>query len=661
MILWLWRRNNLEFKFSLEGGYYLELSTCMIALVMLVYTITLKTRRRIQSRIFLFMLIDTAVCAGVSFVRNEMELHFAPTGEVPMLQNILLYVYYIVHNIMTPLFAYYTLVINGLPKRSDRRFYILFFAPVAITELLVLTNPITGLYFSYDEGLLRRGPALAAGYVCAVIYIVIGFMYLLKYYKSFRRPEHRTLNCFFVIAIAGIIGQLIFREIHIELFAELIALLGLLLTLENGATLLDSTTGVYNARALNGEINRLHYNGQRYHLLCVSMPSLRGATSNLDLDSTERVMKGIADWLETLPYSKEVYHYGSGHFILLYRRCSNEMVTQVATRIREKLRSDWPFGDVRVSFTDAVVTLANIPRDFESIEDINAMIDISAGAEPENRELTYAERITSIKRQIAVEKAIRNAIDNRTFDVHYQPIYSVEKRRIVSAEALVRLKDPQLGMISPEEFIPIAEKNDLVASIDEIVLIKVCEFIRDFHPEQYGIEYIEVNLSVYELMLPNITFNLQRILNLYHVPISFINLETTETASIGETQTFYDRLEQLLHAGFSLSLDDYGTGYSNLTRVMRIRYTNIKIDKSLLWDGAKSERARRLHESTIHSIRQLGFNTIQEGVETTQQFQYLVRLGCNYMQGYYFSKPLDASHFIWYMEKFRRMTASQNR
>ena len=94
----------MEFKFSLEGGYYLELSTCMIALVMLVYTLTLKTRRRIQSRIFLFMLIDTAVCAGVSFVRNEMELHFAPTGEVPMLQNILLYVYYIVHNIMTPLF-----------------------------------------------------------------------------------------------------------------------------------------------------------------------------------------------------------------------------------------------------------------------------------------------------------------------------------------------------------------------------------------------------------------------------------------------------------------------------------------------------------------------------------------------------------------------------
>ena len=647
----------MDFSFSLEGGYYLEISACILATTMFVYILSLKTKRRIQTRIFMLLLADTAICALVSFLRNEMELFYSGMNTSTRLEYILTITYYFFHNLLIPTFAYYTLVINGMPRRSNKRFSILFFIPVILVCAIVLTNPLTNIYFRIENGVLKRGPAINVGYVVALIYLVIAIIYMARHYKAFRRDEDRTITAFIALSVIGGLIQMMFPAIHIELFAESLALLGLLLTLENGATLMDNVTGVYNSRAFNSEIQRLYYNGQRYHLICVTLPSLRGATSTLDIASMEKVLRGIAQWLNILPYNKEVYHAGNGHFILLYRRCTSEMVTQVATRIREKLRSDWPFGDVHVSFSDAVVTLASIPRDFESLEDINAMIDISADAEPESRELTYSERISHIKRQIAVEKALRSAIDNRTFDVHYHPIYSVENRRIVSAEALVRLKDPQLGMISPEEFIPIAEKNDLVASIDEIVLIKVCEFIRDFHPQQYGIEYIEVNLSVYELMLPNITFNLQRILNLYHVPVSFINLETTETATIGESQIFYDRIEQLLQAGFKLSLDDYGTGYSNLSRVMRIHYTNIKIDKSLLWDGAHSERARMLHESTIASIRSLGFNTIQEGVETHAQFEYLIKLGCNYMQGYYFSKPLDASHFIWYMEKVTRLTA----
>lgn len=249
------------------------------------------------------------------------------------------------------------------------------------------------------------------------------------------------------------------------------------------------------------------------------------------------------------------------------------------------------------------------------------------------------------RREGEIVHILREALRFGRFEVYYQPIYSVQKKRYCSAEALIRLQDDQLGYISPEEFVPIAEQHGMIIEMGAFVFREVCRFITENRLWERGIEYIDVNLSVVQCMQENLHEQLIAIMDEFHLPYHCINLEITETAAVISSDSLHNNMTRLMEKGVHFSLDDYGTGFSNTASIVKYPFHTIKLDKSMLWSSMDSEKAMCALEHMIMMIKSMQMELVCEGVETQSQATMLEHMGCDYFQGYFFSKPVNAEAF----------------
>ena len=213
-------------------------------------------------------------------------------------------------------------------------------------------------------------------------------------------------------------------------------------------------------------------------------------------------------------------------------------------------------------------------------------------------------------------------------------------------EALVRLFDESLGFVSPEEFIPLAERHGQILSIGEIVLEKVCNFIKSNNIKNLGINKVQVNLSVIQCMQENIRESLMDIILKSNIPTDIINFEITETTATNAGVNLENIMEFFSSRDIDFSLDDYGTGYSNQTNIMKYPYSLVKIDKSMVWECDTNPNAIISLKHSIAMIKDLNMSSLAEGIETLEQKDFFERIGCEYLQGFYFSKPLPEDKII---------------
>jgi len=233
---------------------------------------------------------------------------------------------------------------------------------------------------------------------------------------------------------------------------------------------------------------------------------------------------------------------------------------------------------------------------------------------------------------------------NNSYEVYYQPIFDLKNKRFNSAEALIRLKDEKYGYISPGVFIPYAEKNGTIHKIGMFVLEEVCKFISSEGFKKLGLDYIEVNLSSVQCLKNGFFTKVMSLIKKYGVNPDTINLEITETADPFSEKIMNRNINKLKKEGFTFSLDDYGTGYSNLRRISLLPLNIIKIDKTFV-DSMADEKMRGALIHTINMIKSLNVKIVVEGVETKEALDLFNECECEYIQGYYFSKPLPIDEF----------------
>lgn len=253
-----------------------------------------------------------------------------------------------------------------------------------------------------------------------------------------------------------------------------------------------------------------------------------------------------------------------------------------------------------------------------------------------------------------IDSIISNTIAENRFQMYYQPIYSVKEKRFLSAEALIRLQDEKYGFISPELFITAAEKNGMILQIGDFVLDEVCGFLARCEKDGLPIDYIELNLSMNQCMQADLKEKVLHYLQKYHLRRDQINLEITETAANTAQDIVEENIKELSKEGIYFSLDDFGTGYSNISRTMSLPFHIIKLDKSLA-DRADDSKMRTLLKNTIRMFKDIGMEIVVEGVETKETMQQFVQLDCDFIQGYYFSKPLPEQEFVEFIRKHHEL------
>ncbi|MDE7270981.1 MAG: EAL domain-containing protein, partial [Acetatifactor sp.] len=291
--------------------------------------------------------------------------------------------------------------------------------------------------------------------------------------------------------------------------------------------------------------------------------------------------------------------------------------------------------------------LRNVEEIFQMLRDFR----VGKREHPEENSILLDEKkISQYKEREETEALIRSAIEEDRIEVFYQPIYSTKQKRFVSAEALVRIRNTDGSIMPPGRFIPIAENNGLISRIGEIVFDKTCAFIRENHlRERYGIEYVEVNLSVRQCEDTKFADLYISIMKKYDMDPSCINLEITESASIQTRNNLLENMRILIDYGVKFSLDDFGNGESNLNYIVNMPVSIVKFDRDMSQDYFANQKAKFVMEAAMHMIHDMGLEIVSEGIETKEQMEAIVELGIEYIQGYYFSKPLPGDEFLQFV------------
>ena len=261
----------------------------------------------------------------------------------------------------------------------------------------------------------------------------------------------------------------------------------------------------------------------------------------------------------------------------------------------------------------------------------------------------YCEYDEKMRQQVLKEQKIINAmemaIQNKEFTLYLQPKYDIEKDTIIGAEALVRWISLENGFISPGDFIPVFENNGFVYEVDKFIWEESCRYLRKWLDEGLEVHPISVNVSRIDLYDPKLVQHLVDLREKYQLPSQYLELEITESAYTEDPEQIITITRQLREAGFVILMDDFGTGYSSLNMLKDIQIDVLKLDMGFLKSSDYSAKGGNILTAILKMAESLKMQTIAEGVETKEQVEFLKSIGCKYVQGFYYSKPLPVDEF----------------
>ncbi|MBQ8092346.1 MAG: EAL domain-containing protein [Clostridia bacterium] len=614
---------------------------------------SLLSRLTNQHFLYICLLVFSVIPCICSYAAESLQVN-APSSRRTLL--ICLHMgYFIFHTFVPMFYTLYIMSINGSMINRTPGFFIRFFLPVALCMTAIFLAPFNHLVFRLDEQQqYHRGPLIFVLYLSAAYYISLGTYYFLKNRRALRLSTVNAIIFLTLLSIIGILIQLFWPRIIIETFAEALAFSGFLLTLEDTERNIDPLTGIYHRIVFDEENKKQMLAGRQYSVIHIHLDNLGLLSRILSVKSSDIILSEVAAWLLSFNRRENVFSYHTEDFLVIVPEQDEQPAYDLAELILERFQSPWKLENLQANI-NAIISVLHVPNDAATAQELDRLLEIAASHHTHESILLTPDDIEQFKRDLLIERLLDKAIENKSIDVFYQPIWSSESNTIVAAEGLARLIDPEYGFIPPDEFIPIAEKNGMIMALGSLVFEKICAFIEANPLAKLGMSYIEVNLSTYQFLQDHLEQHLLNIMNRHHVTVDMVNLEITESMADDAAPFIEGTMQNMLKSGFTFSLDDFGTAYSNLQRLITGNYINIKIDKSILWDAGQNEGTRQILEYLIRIIRANGLNTIQEGVETREQLEQISEYGCNMVQGYYFSKPLREQAFVDFVREFNHI------
>jgi EAL domain-containing protein (putative c-di-GMP-specific phosphodiesterase class I) len=274
--------------------------------------------------------------------------------------------------------------------------------------------------------------------------------------------------------------------------------------------------------------------------------------------------------------------------------------------------------------------------------DANNALSLAKEKGRNNYQFYSSDMTTFALEHMKMKTALRQAIDNEEFIIHYQPQVNALTNKLVGVEALARWQHPTLGLLSPDKFIPLAEETGLIVKIDKWVMKTAMKEISKWYEAGLDPGVLAVNLSVKQLECDNFFLKIQKRIQKYHFNAEWLELEITEGQMMKKPDEVIRKLTQINDLGIGVSIDDFGTGYSSLSLLKRLPINRLKIDRSFVQDIPTDEEDVAIVKAIIALAGSLNLDLIAEGVETLEQKEFLIENGCVNIQGHYYSRPVPA-------------------
>jgi diguanylate cyclase (GGDEF)-like protein len=421
----------------------------------------------------------------------------------------------------------------------------------------------------------------------------------------------------------------------------------------------DNLTSLPNRLLLQDRLQRMMVKAKRNNtyaaVLFLDLDRFKKINETLGHDIGDKLLLEVAKRLDKcVRRSDTVARLGGDEFaVILDDLRDTKFVAVVARKILNALSKPAFIEDYELYATSSI-GISLFPDDSEEVDGLMRCADTAMYRAKEAGKNNYqyytADMNTRAFEFLLLESGLRKAIDNDELVVFYQPLIDLSNNKLIGMEALLRWQHPEKGMISPGDFIPLAEETGLIEPIGDWVLRAACEQNKEWQDAGYPAVKVSVNMSARQFSNKNLVENISNVLEETGLKPEHLGIEITESVIMQDVKSTIAKLQKLHNMGVSLSIDDFGTGYSSLSYLKLFPINDLKIDRSFVFNITTDSTDAAIALSVIVLAHSMNLNVVAEGVETKEQLELLRKQGCDYVQGFLFSRPLSAEEFVPFFE-----------
>ncbi|MCM3782113.1 EAL domain-containing protein [Neobacillus mesonae] len=408
----------------------------------------------------------------------------------------------------------------------------------------------------------------------------------------------------------------------------------------------DDLTGLLNRKSLEKKLADMQeaIEGDIL-LLYVDLDRFGRINDTLGYETGDILLQEVAERLKTIVGEQGfAARMGGDDFAIVISNINENEINSFINELSKELKREILVKEMNIYIT-ASIGGSIYPKDTENVQELlnHAEIAQISAKKMTDYYVLYNKDMSQFKSNIILESSLRSAVERDEFELYYQPQYEIKTGELIGAEALIRWNHPTLGHLGPIEFIAIAEESGLIEEIGRWVIHNVCYQIKYWKEKRYPVVPVSINLSVRQFYSKNLISDIKNILAETEIASELLGFEITESIAV-DFKVANSVLEELRNIGIGISVDDFGTGYSSLAYLSKMPISCLKIDRSFI-NNLGSEDGNSIVKAIITLAKGLDLKVVAEGVETAEQKIELEELGCDFVQGYFYSKPLSVSVF----------------
>lgn len=516
---------------------------------------------------------------------------------------------------------------------------------------MIIFSPLNGFVFTITpDGEYVRGVGMYVVYAIAIVVFLADFIVYFSHIRQLNRMQYLSVFILLTLVVVCVLLQFNIEGLYIAHFALAIAELFLYVNLQNPFIYISRRTLSYNVAAFYDTAEGAIYAKKPFSAVIFSPDEYDYINNVFGCAVVDSLAYSLSRLLAKKFGRRHVFNFDKCKFAIFSLYPDGDYDVMVKA-VRTFFRAPVKVGANVFSLTPKL-KVVSYPRFVNSVEDIRAAVEYTYGEgrnEAEDDLIIRSDAVQSRLREANILHILKRALVNGELEVYYQPIFDVHSGKFTIAEALLRLKNEEMGYISPDEFIAVAERNGLIIKIGEFVAESVCRFIAGGQADGLGLRTVEVNLSIVQCMQATLADNIIHIMQKYGITGDRVNFEVTETASHNNLDTLTQNMKKLIDYGSAFSVDDYGTGFSTVKYLVSLPVDMVKIDKSILWEAMRKPEAMTVLRHTVSMLKALRKSIVVEGIETEEMSRKVSDMDCDYLQGYLYSRPLPCDKFVEFL------------
>ncbi|MDY0244433.1 MAG: bifunctional diguanylate cyclase/phosphodiesterase [Sphaerochaeta sp.] len=485
----------------------------------------------------------------------------------------------------------------------------------------------------------------------STLFVLVEFYAALVRWKHIEWHERAIMVLTALFLLFSLVLFETFKQPYMLSLSSAFMLLLSFLSWQRRELLLDWLTRIPNNQAFMEVLNKGISSHQHRIILLLDIENFRLLNERYGEDGGDAILRSFADFLKTTYEQAEIFRIGGNRFILMFPWLTHNELVREVNIIKEKTAKGCTIGETQVSF-HVNIAIVEIPLQKNTVDEVVESLSFTMTEIKEKRRqpvIIFNQKLIGVRqRRLDILSILRKALlEQDMIQVYFQPIMDVDGNKPVAAEALMRLQDERMGIISPGEFIPLAEQAGLISMYTEIMLQKVCAFLIEHPSIQERLSHVSINIVAEDLAVGDIACRLLDILSQRGIDAKKIGFEVTESMVLSSDPVVTKSWQALRNMGVRFFLDDFGTGYANLDSLVNLPFDVVKIDRSVVSNTTNSYELLSL---IAGMLERLGKEVIAEGVETLEQLEMVKSNRISYVQGYYFSRPLPPGDFLSWLE-----------